>query len=342
MRRFEKIIAGLIGACALGIAGIFVAAHEEPSPHAGTENIGTTMSFANIHTNGDPRIQHLVHRMRQSAAGEELYQYAVRTNMAFTWYNKKTGGALGLYKDHTSFLYTSMSDDHALATLVHEIRHHWQLSEIPFPYARMKPHDQYYSAQLREVDACAYTAHFAAAHKDATGERLAIKFIWRPGYGSGIARDYADMDPQDRNYVRDAYEPCFAQVNIYHKKHINFVSDVRDIVVEQAENATDSQTASSVYHEYFNRVSPAQITHMHRQHFTTDLVNNVPVTAIQAMTRHDFKTWFNQNVSTQDPEKLNQADADLNRTAKTLLETMNAKAPAKPKSALEAGLIPQG
>lgn len=338
MRRFDKIIVGLIGACALGIAGIFMAAHEDPSPHAGTENIGATQSFAHIHTSGDPRIQHLVRRMRQSAAGEELYQYAARTNMAFTWYNKKTDNALGLYKENTSFLYTDLSDDHALATLVHEIRHHWQLSEIPVPYARMKPHDQYYSAQLREVDACAYTAHFAAAHKDATGERLAIKFIWRPGYGSGIARDYADMNPQDRNYVRDAYEPCFEQVNIYHKKHINFVSDVRDIVVKQAEDATDSQTASSVYHEYFNRISPAQITHMHRQHFTTDLVHNTPVTAIKSMTRDGFKTWFNRNVSTQEPEKLNQADADLDRTAKKLLETINKT----PKSALESGLWPQG
>ena len=145
----------------------FVIDNDGPVTAGGHEKIGEEIPFAQLQSRGDPRIQHLITRMRSFPEGEDLYQYAANTNLQFTWFDDRSKKAGGLYENGTMQLFSHIGDDRALFILAHEIRHHWQDTQNQPPLMKFDPVERFQMAQLHEIDACAYTAQFTASHNDA-------------------------------------------------------------------------------------------------------------------------------------------------------------------------------
>ncbi|WP_435641430.1 DUF6782 family putative metallopeptidase [Micavibrio aeruginosavorus] len=239
--------------CVAGVPAVLTAAmayHHFSQPHRGEENRGTALAFADLPTKGDGRIKYLIAKLRTSPEGERLFQFAARTKLQFIWGGP--GTAMGSYSKSLMSAKPGFSDDITLLTIAHETRHHWQHTTMNADIARLEPLDQYAVKRLREVDACAYAAHFSADFKDATGHTMKTPSAVLGLYGGSIAMNYAQKDPATRDAMRDAYAPCMESINSSKKYNTSHAKTVfKAEFAGTAEGRIPHHETGPIYRAYF-------------------------------------------------------------------------------------------
>lgn len=205
-------LAFMFGLCAAAALPLLLLQSTDDAARTGEENLDNIIPFEQIQKEGDVRIQRVISLMRQSDEGEKIYKYAASSALTVQW-NTQKSSASGTYENGRIKLQTSLSDKSAALTLGHEIRHHWQANIMPLGRMVFDPVMLWQHALLEEVDACAYSAHYAAQYKDKTGTPL----IDVPGtsFGDSTAYSYSQIPPQQRDFFRQAVIPCFAELAQY-------------------------------------------------------------------------------------------------------------------------------
>lgn len=210
---------------ALATGAIALSLHwnaDENFKYAGEEDNYTTTTFQNIETDGDRRIQHIVKMMRESREGEQLYQFASKHNLRFQWESSQDNA--GSYSNGTITLDSRLSNISIVYALVHEINHGWQDKLLNAQDLQGDPQFTWQMAQLREVSACAYSAHFSAQYTEQTGRKFSS---YKNVFGGKTAYNYTKIGAMNRDYFANAVLPCFDEIKKNDRYIVNHLNIAR-------------------------------------------------------------------------------------------------------------------
>ncbi|MGZ9096919.1 MAG: DUF6782 family putative metallopeptidase [Micavibrio sp.] len=270
----------------------------------GEENMKDAIRFSEIDRRGDPRIKRIIARLRQSTLGEEMYQYAVDKNLSFQWETGVTTRK-GAYYFNNNRIHVDVNhtDDGVISTLSHEIRHSWHDNTLNIPSWKLDPIGKWQAWQFMEADSCAFNAHFNAEYQRETGHTL----VSRSTFSASVTNSYAKKDPQTRNYMKDALEPCFALVvQYYQDEHLEVLRTHQKGYTESFNRAAQSGRYNHALRSYFNPATPDEKAALFTRFMNLTLD---PQKALPASSRpQDVLQWVGQHSSYKAPKD----EAELN------------------------------
>lgn len=260
------------------------------------ETLNTLIPFADIPAKGDKRLQSIIATIRQSPEGEALYQHAASTGAVFEWRPRNPLAPLGTYESGLTTMQADHTKSRTVLAVVHELYHHWQGETLKPHQWKLDPVDRYHLAQMVEVDACAKTAIFAAAHADATGKALPRIQNAQSAFGDKIAEDYARRSKTTRLYLHDTYEQCFAEINSpvfhqYQKTHLSIMARPAHAAFDALQKS-DEKDLETVFNTHFKTATLAEKARLFRSFFVTDIKTGTIHPDIAAMDDADFMGWI--------------------------------------------------
>jgi|GEM_PF-4829371 hypothetical protein len=189
---------------------------------AGSENLGATVSFRDMNKEGDRRIQHIVKMMRESREGEQLYQFASTQDIKLKWEPSQDNA--GSYGGGIVTLDPRAKNIDIIYAMAHELNHGWQDKITQGKDVLTDPETTWQTSRLREVGACAYSAHFAAQYTEQTGRTFPS---YKRVFGGRTAHNYTKMGAANRDYFANAVLPCFDELNKNDKYLVNHLNHAR-------------------------------------------------------------------------------------------------------------------
>lgn len=258
-------------------------------------------------TEGDARIKRIMGLLRKSQKGEDLYQYAAAKELQFQW-RKSTADDLGSYGKGLVSQSPEGSSDHDLTlTNVHEIRHGWQDKTLKTKEWKSDPAMAWQMRILQEVDACAYTAHYAANYKDETGIRLALS---AHQYGNETITFYVAISPLKRRFFEHAVLPCFAEIKNYQGYYVAASRDTYNVLglikavydIAQIDMALAHHRQRlydpGEFRKYINPPSVEEKAKLFSRFFSLDIKEGTILPELEEMSRRpqDFLAWIEQMI----------------------------------------------
>lgn len=291
---------------------------ESMQPVTGEENLNVVMPFADIPTMGDARIKRLIETLRSTPIGREMYDYAAGQGTAIQWEveNDKRVGSF-IHDKNVITLEARASDDAITLTLVHEIRHAWQFRTLNVNDWELSPRDRWNAARLIETDSCAYTVHFVADYNKQTGKTLDAKL----NYNRLIVEEYREKPEDQRDYIKDAVEPCFRKVESYYNDmHLQMVTHYfkqNQIVYDRVENSNNRRKLNNAYDRGFDTPSNEGRATLFKKFFIMSVTkddNAAPMPQIDAMESSLFLDWITAQAPvtrTEDNAEIARMDAEF-------------------------------
>jgi hypothetical protein len=276
-------------------AGLF-AGHlleQDTSHETGEENLNETIALKDVQKRGDARLNRIISGLRHSSMGEELYRYALNSGVNVAWENKDDSAAGSYYNETTLLTIDSRSSDSQLiSVMAHELRHHWQFTATDINLMTLDPLRAWQTARLLEVDACAYTAKFATEYNEKSEKKIDLG----NKYGSKTLAHYSKIPTSERDYIKDAVMPCFAEITTndnYNKNHAGFTQTLADIYEIRYVNAVQSKDYDFLLAEYEQMPNAERI----KTHFSQLLTSTLDPEKLEPMIRdasnEDFVEWIN-------------------------------------------------
>lgn len=219
---------------------------ENQNPVTGEEMLDATIPFAELPTRGDARIQRLVAALRSTPLGREMFDYAAEQGTSMRWEadDDKRVGAF-FHAQNLIAIDARANDDAIMLTLAHEIRHAWQFRTLDVTAWALSPKDRWSASRLIEADSCAFTAHYVADYHKQTGVKLSAK----NSFNRFVIEEYVDKEEGSRDYIKDAFEPCFRRVEAYyndlHVQTVAYYYNQNRIAFERDENSSRRKKLSS-------------------------------------------------------------------------------------------------
>lgn len=268
----------------------------------GEENLDNIAPFSTIRKDGDTRINRIIDILERSKEGRDIVRFASENPITFQWLDRKDGPA-GSYSigNGQIELNVRITDKHAALVLGHEIRHAWQDHTIPLSRQIRDPIAIWEYATLAEVDACAYTARFAAEYKDETGVSLVVDNTLR-SYGDFTAQNYSQISATQRDFYRQAVLPCFAEISNYSYpwSHLNLAKGALESAQYIVRNAKRDPIGSPMMAD-MTPLDNTEKKELFSRFFNQSMLYDDPLPEMTVLSPDGFASWL-KSVTQGDPE----------------------------------------
>lgn len=287
----------------------------------GQENMNDAIRFSQISRKGDPRIKRIIARLRQSTLGEEMYQYAVDKNLTFQWEsgNKTRKGAYYFDKNRI-VVDINHTDDGVISTLSHEIRHSWHDNTLDISSWKLDPVGKWQAWQFMEADSCAFNTYFVAEYQRETNHTL----VSGSTFSREVTNSYAKKDPQLRDYMMDALEPCFALVvRYYQDEHLEVLRAYQKRYTGTFNHAAESGRYKHAFQSDFSPVTPDEKETLFSRFMNLTLD---PGKAMPPASRpQDLLQWIGRQSGYKEPKdgtEMNAMQADFQRMRTLIIQEL--------------------
>lgn len=278
---------------------------ENQQPVTGEEKLGAAIPFAELPRRGDARIQRLIAALRSTPLGREMFDYVVEQDTEMQWEvdDDKRVGAF-FHGQNLIALDARANDDAIMLTLTHEIRHAWQFRTLDVSEWELSPRDRWSASRLIEADSCAFTAHYVADYHKQTGVKLNAK----NSYNRFVIEEYVDKEESKRDYIKDAFEPCFRRVEAYYNDlHVQTVAhyfNQNRVVFNRVENSNSSKKLNNAFGRGFDVPSSVERSVLYKGFFTQSMRKDGGdiIPQIENQDSIAFLDWVNQQTPITRPE----------------------------------------
>jgi hypothetical protein len=309
---------------------------ENIQPVTGEERLNVAIPFADLPTHGDPRIKSLIAAFQRTALGREMYNYAVAEGTSLQWEaddDKRVGAYF--HNKNLITLDARSSNDSIMLTLAHEIRHAWQFRTLDVTAWALSPKDRWSASRLIEADSCAFTAHYVADYHKETG----IMLNAQKSYNRFLIEDYVKKPERQRDYIKDAFEPCFRKVEDYYNDlHVDAVKhyfNQNRAVYYRVENSNSLKNLTNAFDSGFNMPPNNERARLFKGFFTLSVTKDggTPVPQISRLDTLAFLDWIAKQTPFTRPEddvEVARMSAEFYAMRLQLLRGANNKS-AKPR-----------